>query len=243
MMDFSGKTAVVTGGTRGIGKHIVDLLVDLKCRVFYTGRARCKGKTARDSSKFYLQLDFTDKKSIFCFLGKIRKIPKIDILVNNAGINMIEPIDKINFSHWQKILEVNLTGAMQLMQEISNSMLKKRIPGRILNISSIFGVISKPKRDSYSASKSGLIGLTKAAALDLAPYGILVNALCPGFTLTDLTQSILSKDDIRSLCMEIPLGRFADQQEIAKIAVFLCSEMNTYMTGQALVVDGGFTIR
>jgi 3-oxoacyl-[acyl-carrier protein] reductase len=110
-----------------------------------------------------------------------------------------------------------------------------------VNVSSIFGLVSRSKRDSYSASKAGLIGLTRAAALDLAPYGILVNALCPGFTLTDLTRSILSKDEMKRLSSEIPLGRFAREEEIAASAVFLCSDLNTYITGQAIAVDGGFT--
>jgi 3-oxoacyl-[acyl-carrier protein] reductase len=111
-----------------------------------------------------------------------------------------------------------------------------------LNISSIFGIVSKEKRDSYSASKTGLIGLTRAASIDLAPSSILVNALCPGFTKTDLTSSILSESDMKKLLQDVPMGRFAEPEEIAKAAVFLCSDMNTYMTGQTLIIDGGFTI-
>jgi 3-oxoacyl-[acyl-carrier protein] reductase len=115
--------------------------------------------------------------------------------------------------------------------------------GKILNISSIFGVVSKEKRNAYSASKTGLIGLTRSSALDLAQYNILVNALCPGFTMTELTKSVLSKADMDKLRADVPLQRFAEVDEIARAGLFLCSDQNTYITGQTLVVDGGFTIR
>jgi len=185
----------------------------------------------------------SDKTSTEKFISRLRKIPKIDILINNAGINVIEPIDELNQADWEKILKVNLTGPMLLTKEVAVIMKKNKTAGRILNISSMFGIISKAKRNSYSASKAGLIGLTRSSALDLAPYNILVNALCPGFTMTDLTASILSPAEIKRLSSEIPLGRFADEEEIAKIAVFLCSDFNTYITGQAIVADGGFTIQ
>lgn len=238
---FKKKTAIVTGSTRGIGRSIADLLVSQGCDVIYTGTS--SNINLNGSHHIYLQLDLTNDYSIKCFLLEIDKIEKIDILINNAGINYIEPIDQINEEHWKKIIEINLTGAMLLTREISKKMKETRIRGKILNISSIFGVVSKAKRAAYSASKSGLIGLTRATALDLAPYNILVNALCPGFTITELTTAILSKNEIKELTSEIPLGRFAQVDEIAKAAVFLCSDMNTFMTGQELIIDGGFIIR
>lgn len=239
MINFVGKTAIVTGGTRGIGKSIVDLLSALGCKVIYTGT---KKKVLNNKKRIYHQLDFLDSVSLNGFLAELHKLPKIDILINNAGINIIEPIYNINIDSWQKLLKVNLTGAMVIMREVSQKM-KKNKGGKILNISSIFGVISKSNRAAYSATKSGLIGLTRAAALDLADYNILINALCPGFTLTDLTKSILPKEEIRALASEVPLGRFADIPEVAKVAVFLCSDLNSYMTGQTLIVDGGYSIK
>jgi len=240
MLNFSNKTALVTGGTRGIGKSIVDLLTHFGCSVIYTGRS--KEPKVSNSKNQYLQVDFANKDSLEHFLGKIASIPKIDILVNNAGINIIEPIDEIKNESWEKVLSVNLTGAMILMREVSKKM-KLAGAGRILNISSIFGVTSREKRNAYSASKAGLIGLTRASALDLAPYNILVNALCPGFTLTDLTAATLSQEERDKLSREIPLGRFAKPQEIAQVALFLCSQCNTYITGQDIIVDGGYSIR
>ncbi|MBU0686386.1 MAG: SDR family oxidoreductase [Candidatus Margulisbacteria bacterium] len=243
-LSFEGKTALVTGGTRGIGRSIVDLLSDYGCRVIYTGtnKSRTIKNTMRDQ-RTYLQLDFSDDESINKFLMRLNKIPQIDILINNAGINIIESIDELNKNDWEKVLKVNLTGPMLLMKQVSKIMEKNNRGGKILNVSSIFGVISKAKRNAYSASKSGLIGLTRAAALDLAPYNILVNALCPGFTLTDLTASILTKKEIKSLSADVPLGRFAEESEIAKVALFLCSALNTYITGQTIVADGGVTIK
>jgi len=240
--DFSGKTAIVTGGTRGIGKCIVQLLSRQGCDVICTGTKRSSDHDLRGSR--FEQLDLSDEASINCFVKEIIEPHHgIDILVNNAGINKIEPIDEISDDDWEKILTVNLTGAMRMTRAVSKNMKKNKKNGRILNISSIFGVVSKSRRNAYSASKTGLIGLTRASALDLAPDNILVNALCPGFTMTELTQSVLSKMDMEELRREVPLGRFAEVDEIARAALFLCSGSNTYITGQTLLVDGGFTIR
>jgi 3-oxoacyl-[acyl-carrier protein] reductase len=240
--DFFGKTAIVTGGTRGIGKCIVQLLSCQGCDVIYTGTKRSSDDNIRGAR--FEQLDLADVTSINRFVKEIiEPHPGIDILVNNAGINKIEPIDEISDDDWTKILTVNLTGAMRMTRAVSKNMKNNKKGGRILNISSIFGVVSKSRRNAYSASKTGLIGLTRASALDLAPDHILVNALCPGFTMTELTQSVLSKKDMEELRREVPLGRFAEVDEIARAALFLCSCSNTYITGQTLVVDGGFTIR
>ncbi|MFH1727674.1 MAG: SDR family oxidoreductase [Pseudomonadota bacterium] len=242
-IDFAGKKAIVTGGTRGIGNSIASMLDKSGCEVIYTGTKE-KAENRIGSAR-YEQLDLACKKSIERFSDEVIKTSeKIDILINNAGINFIEPIDKIQDQHWEAVLNVNLTGAMCLTREVAKTMIKQKNGGRILNVSSIFGIVSKAKRGSYSASKAGMIGLSRACALDLAPYSILVNALCPGFTVTELTASILSPDEMAKLAKEeVPLGRFAEVDEISKVALFLCSDMNTYLTGQTIVVDGGMVIR
>ncbi len=242
MMNFKGKTAIITGGSKGIGKAICDFLWQLDCNVIATGTSVNKKGFPSKNRWRYLQLDLLDQDSIESFIRTIKKLDHIDVLINNAGINIIESIDKLKKDNWDKILQVNLTGPMLLTKEVSFVMKRKK-KGKILNVSSIWGVISKEKRDAYCASKTGLIGLTRAMALDMAPYNILVNALCPGFTMTELTKSTLSKSEIDSLANQIPLGRFADVEEMARTAVFMCSDLNTYITGQTIVADGGFTIR
>ncbi len=237
-IDFTDKVAVVTGSSRGIGKAIADKLLSLGAHVIYTGTTMAEEKT---TEKTCLQLDLSKDESIKSFIKKVKDFKQIDILVNNAGINKIESVDEISEEKWEEIIKVNLTGPMVLTKEIAKIMKKNKGGGKILNISSIFGSVSKEKRNSYSASKFGLIGLTKASSIDLAPHNILVNALCPGFTLTDLTKSVLSKEDMEKLCEDIPLGRFAQEDEIAQSALFLCSDLNTYITGQTLIADGGFT--
>lgn len=239
---FRNKTAIVTGGTRGIGRAIVDLLKSMGCYVVYTGTKR-KANLDEDNMSRFLTLDFLEESSIIKFIKTIQNLPKINILINNAGANIIEPINQVTLERWEKIIRINLTGAMRLMNVVSRIMIKEKIIGKMLNISSIFGVVSRQKRNSYSSSKFGMIGLTKASALDLAPYGILVNALCPGFVDTDLTKSMLSPKELGALTREVPLQRLAQPHEIAKAAAFLCSDYNTYMTGQTLVVDGGFVIQ
>ncbi len=241
-INFSGKTAIVTGGTRGIGRSIVLLLLESGCHVIYTGtKKQCENPIEQGQ---YEHLDLSDEKTIECFVKKvINKTSQIDILVNNAGINIIEPIDEIQDDHWEKVLTVNLTGAMRMMREVVKVMKRSGCGGKILNISSIFGIVSRFKRSSYSASKAGMIGLTRASMLDLAPFNILVNALCPGFTLTELTKSVLSEKEMKELSSEVPMSRFANVSEIANTALFLCSDLNSYMTGQVIVVDGGFTAK
>ena len=241
-IDLLGRTAIVTGGTRGIGKAICDLLRDSGCHIIATG-TRIEKKAAPDKSGIeYLPLDFRDLKSIESFIKTVQELKQIDILVNNAGINVIQSIDRIEVRDWDEVLKVNLTGPMRLMKAISPIM-KKQKSGKILNISSIWGIISKKGRGSYSASKTGLIGLTRTAALDLAPYNVLVNILCPGFTMTELTRSTMSEGEIASISEQIPLERLAKPEEIARIAVFLCSDLNTYITGQSIIADGGFAIQ
>ncbi len=242
-INFKNKTALITGATQGIGEGIANSLWELGCNLIVTGLETNPPKRIIKKTRFnYHRLDFLDPKSLNKFLNYIKKINNIDILINNAGICINQPIDKIAEENWNKVLQVNLTGPMILMKTVAKIM-KKRKKGKIVNISSIFGVVSKETRNAYSASKTGLIGLTRATSLDLVKYNILVNALCPGFTLTKLTKSVLGKAGIDKIRKTIPLQRLAKVDDIANVALFLCSDLNTYITGQTIIVDGGFTIQ
>ena len=236
-VSLKNKIAIVTGATRGIGREIANALTSLGCRVIATGTKSNGGL------QDYLPLELADEASIAQFLLKIKELPQVDILINNAGINIVEPIHDLTKENWDKIIQVNLTGAMRLMKEVSSMMMRRKSGGKILNISSIYGVTSKAKRDAYSASKAGMLGLTRASALDLAPYNILVNALCPGFVETDLTRSVLSQEEMKEIAGGIPLMRFGQEEEIAAAAAFFCSDLNTYITGQTIMVDGGETAK
>ena len=243
-IDFSNKTVIVTGGTRGIGAAIVELFQQCNADIIATGtdtkeidrlnRERSGGKLK------YMHLDFNSNDSVQSFLDFINKRERIDVLINNAGVNKIATIDKIDEDEWDWINKVNLRGPFLLTKAVSKIM-KKQDYGRILNIASILGVVSKVKRAAYSTTKWGLIGFTKAVALDLAPHNILVNAVSPGFVDTELTRKILRNKEIEELIDTIPQKRLADAGEIAKTVVFLTSHHNTYITGQNIIVDGGFT--
>jgi len=184
-------------------------------------------------------MDLFDAASIKNFLQKSKK-EGIDILVNNAGINIINRVEAIDSESWNQMMRLNLTAPLELIQGVVEEMKTKRW-GRIVNISSVFGLVTREKRAGYSAVKSGLNGLTRTCAVELGPMGILVNAVCPGYVETDLTRQNNSPEDLKRIAETIPLRRLAQTGEIARFVVFLCSEENTYITGQTLAIDGGFT--
>lgn len=163
----------------------------------------------------------------------------IDILINNAGINIVKEIEDIKDDDIKQMMDINLISPLKLAQAVVPHM-KKNNFGRIVNISSIWGERSIEKRVLYSSTKFGLIGQTKALARELGQYNILVNAVSPGFTETELTFRVLDEETRASLSESIPLKRFAKPNEIAKLVKFMISDENTYMTGQSVVIDGGF---
>lgn len=245
-IDFSGQTALVTGGTRGIGKQIADDLRALGADLILTGRdmeqvAHLNREAGQDGKyrRKYIAVDFTNKESTHDFLNQLSKINKIDICINNAGINRINYIDETLLEDWHDIQAVNLEAPFLITRAVSRIMKANRY-GRIVNISSIFGVISKAKRSLYSISKFGLRGLTVSSSIELAPYNILVNTVSPGFVQTELTERILNKDEMDKLAEQVPIGRFAKPEEIANAVIFLSSKQNTYITGHNLIIDGGF---
>ena len=233
--NFKGKTILVTGASNGIGKSIADEFYRLGGNVIGTSTS----KNFKKKNFLLLKVNFFKKKELDFFCNFIKKT-KIDILVNNAGINKIDTINNLNLRDNDDILYINLKIPTLLTKIISTKMIKQN-DGKIINISSIFGTISKSKRSSYSSSKFGLIGLTKSTALDLAKNNILVNSISPGFIKTKLTEKILKKNGIKKISKIIPIKRLGKVNEISYLTIFLASRYNTYITGQNIIIDGGFT--
>lgn len=236
-ISFENQTVLITGASRGIGKSLFKAYSSLGANVIGTTTDKKKFK-----NKNFLEVNFENEESTNSFYKKIKKLKKIDILINNAGINKISSIQKLDEKSLKKILNVNLLAPILLTKIVSQKMIKRK-SGSIINIGSIFGHVSKSQRSSYSATKAGLEGFTKAASLDLAKYGILVNSVCPGFVKTDLTKKILGLNKIKQLEKEIPLGRLSSSEEIVNLIIFLSSNKNTYVTGQSFIIDGGFVVK
>ena len=238
-IDYRGKTALVTGGTRGIGKQVTDDLVHLGAKVYVTGTSLKAPLNLSSGVVRYLNVDFSNRAETKRFLEAVAAIDRIDICINNAGINRINPIDETLIKDWDDISAVNLDAPFLITRTVSKIMKNNRY-GRIINVSSIFGSISRAKRVLYSMSKFGLRGLTVSSAIDLAPYNILVNAVSPGFVMTELTKRILGPIEMERMAKEVPMGRFAQPEEISRTILFLASDLNTYITGQNIIIDGGF---
>jgi 3-oxoacyl-[acyl-carrier protein] reductase len=228
--------AVVTGGTRGIGYAIADRLVRDGFAVIATG-THADGKCPDGAQ--YQRVDFMDESSTLDF-AEFLKDQNVAVLVNNAGINKIGQFAEIAIQDFDAILRVNLRAPYLLCQAVIPAMKQNRF-GRIVNITSIFGHISKEYRAPYSASKFGLDGMTVALAAELAEFGILANSVGPGFTDTDLTRSILGEAGINTLKERIPIKRLAQVDEVAALVSWLVSEENSYLSGQNIMIDGGFT--
>jgi len=239
-LNLNNKNVIITGATRGIGKAIAEKFIDYGSNVFITGTKDAKIFQSNLKIKDYIQLNSYDQSSINNFYNSVNKINKIDILINNMGINKIDHIKDIKLKDFDDLINANLKVPFYLSQLVSKKMIKRK-KGKILNISSIWSVVSKEKRVSYATSKSGLNGLTRSLAVDLGKYNILVNSLSPGIVNTDLTRKILGSE-INSIKKLIPLKRLANVNEISSTAIFLCSDLNTYITGQNIMVDGGYTV-
>jgi len=242
-LDFSGKKVLITGATRGIGAAIADAFADSGAELILTGTQQhvIDDMNAQNNERSeYWCVDFNDRKSLDTFCARLDGLDRLDVCVNNAGINRLNPIDKIVTEDLDAVLDINLRAPFLVCRSASRLM-KRQQYGRIVNIASIWSVISKPGRAAYSASKFGITGMTKTLAVELGRDGILVNAVSPGFIMTDLTAQSLSPAEQTELSNEVPLGRFGQPDEIAQVVLFLSSDLNTYITAQNIVADGGFT--
>ena len=248
MIDLSGKSAVVTGGSRGIGRAIVTRLAEQGadvCFSFLRDQAAADGVaaavTALGRHALPVQADVTDPAAAEALIKAATcEFAKIDILVNNAGITRDDLIMRMSTEAWREVLETNLFGAFYTLKAVTRPMLKAR-GGRIINITSVSGQAGQTGQANYSAAKAGLIGLTKASARELASRGITVNAVAPGFVLTELTKD-LPPELQAQITDRTPLGRFGTPEDISAAVCFLASDEAAYITGQVLAVDGGLVM-
>ncbi len=216
------RTILVTGGSRGIGNSIVELLrADDSMEVVAPSRT---------------ELDLLDPESISRFLAGA---PDFDGLVNAAGINILGKLETLDDATIDSMYSTNLLAPLKLIQGVVPGM-RRRGGGRIVNFGSIWGVRSKEFRTLYSMTKFGLVGVTRALARELGPDHILINTVAPGYVLTEMTRKNVPPEEQARLCGEIPLRRMAEPVEIARLVRFLLSEENTYITGQNITIDGGF---
>jgi 3-oxoacyl-[acyl-carrier protein] reductase len=248
VIDLSGKSALVTGGSRGIGRAIALRLAQQGADVAFTyrGNEAAAGETKGLCEElgrraFPIQGDVKEPEAAEAAVKEaLAALGKIDILVNNAGVTRDDLLMRMSLDAWREVLETNLFGAFYMTKAVTRPMLKAR-GGRIVNITSVSGQAGQMGQANYSSAKAGLIGLTKATARELASRGITANAVAPGFVLTELTQDLPDalKDEITR---RTPLGRFGTTEEVASAVAFLASDEAAYITGQVLAVDGGLVM-
>jgi 3-oxoacyl-[acyl-carrier protein] reductase len=243
-MDLTGRTALVTGSTRGIGHAIASSLAACGARVAVVGRDRDKaaGVAAElGAGHAGFGCDVSDPAQVVRLVEEAEAgLGQVDILVNNAGLTRDNILFRIKDDDWDAVLNANLRGAFVAIRAASRGMMKRRW-GRIINIASVVGLTGNKGQANYSASKAGLIGLTKSVAKELGSRNILVNAVAPGFIETDMTAA-MTPEARAGLSQQIPLERLGSPQDVASAVTFLASEHASYMTGQVLVVDGGMVM-
>jgi NAD(P)-dependent dehydrogenase (short-subunit alcohol dehydrogenase family) len=245
--DLSGKVALVTGGSRGLGKAMARGFAEVGADVVICSRNEqelhaalpeiLQGTGRRGHA---LAADLSQRPEANRLAKEVlARMGRVDILVNNAGSNVPQPIDQIRDEDWDRILELNLSSIMALTRALVPQM-KERRWGRIIHISSVMAYISKSGRNCYSATKAALLGLARASALDLGSFGITVNCIAPGPFLTELPGRLLSDQEKKIFAERTALGRWGRPEELIGPALLLASNAGSYITGTTLVVDGGF---
>jgi 3-oxoacyl-[acyl-carrier protein] reductase len=242
---LSDKVAIVTGGSRGIGRSIVLALAEANaaCAFTYGSNRAAADALAEDIERrgrrvLAVQCDARDYQNTAAMIEQVKAaFGKIDILINNAGITRDKSLMSMSPQDWSDVIDTNLTGVFNATRACITAFLRQK-SGNIVNIASVSGIHPLPGQVNYAAAKAGVIGFTKSLAKEVAPYNIRVNAVAPGFIETDMTAGFSEKMRDRFLSM-IPLCRFGTQEEVAQAVLFLLSENSRYITGQAIVLDGG----
>jgi 3-oxoacyl-[acyl-carrier protein] reductase len=245
MTEAIKRTILVTGGSRGIGRGICLAFAQADNHIYfnYSSAAEAADQTEKlvaenGGNATGVRVNVASEKEVSEFVGRaLDETGRIDVLINNAGITRDGLIVRMKESDWDAVLNINLKGTFNCIKAVSKTMIKQR-SGRIINVSSVVGVSGNPGQANYVASKAGIIGLTKGVAKELAPRGITVNVVAPGFIETDMTASL--SDKAKDLMMtQIPLGRAGTPEDIAAAVMFLASDQAAYITGQVIHVSGG----
>jgi NAD(P)-dependent dehydrogenase (short-subunit alcohol dehydrogenase family) len=247
---LNGRVALVTGGSKGLGLAMARALAQAGADILISSRhadelERAASKIVEGTKRqcAWHVADMGQRTQVKELADWAQsRFGKVDILVNNAGTNKPQPIDQIDDATWDSVMEINLNSVMALTRALVVGM-KARKWGRVIHISSIMGVLSKEKRNVYSATKAALLGLCRASAIDLGHHGITVNCLSPGPFLTDLPASVLSEPEKQAFADHTALGRWGDPEELSGPLLLLASEAGRYITGSNLLVDGGFVVR
>lgn len=251
IFDLTGKVAIVAGGSGGLGKGMATGLADAGATVIIAGRSKEKLdsavaeiKAATGGNVTGMILDITSVKASANFVAEVAdRFGHIDILVNSAGINIRRPALEFKEEDWDKVCDAQLKYVFFMTQAVANHMVDKGIKGRIINIGSLSSMIGLKNMVAYCASKGAIVQVTKALANEWAQYGITVNAICPGYFMTELTKPLLSDPEVmRKYCEKIPMGRTGLPDDLASTVVYLASDASGYVTGQELYVDGGWLV-
>ncbi len=246
---LDGRVALVTGGSKGLGKAMAAALAGAGADVAISSRRLEDAAAAADEIAqatgrrvIPVQADVTRASDVAAMVDEVaRTLGRVDILVNNAGVNLRGPIVELEEDAWHQVIETNLTGPWLCARAVGPHLIAQRW-GRVINVSSTMGLVALPERTPYAASKGGLIQMTKSLALEWAPYGITVNALCPGPIMTALNE-VFRQDPqaYESFQQRIPLGRWGEPKDLDGAIIFMASEASRFMTGTLVVVDGGWT--
>jgi NAD(P)-dependent dehydrogenase (short-subunit alcohol dehydrogenase family) len=250
LFNLDGKVALVTGGSKGLGKAMARGLAQAGADVIICSRHENELRPALDEilaqtgrRGTYIVADMSQRADVARLARTaLEQMGRVDILINNAGTSQGQAIDQITDDTWDRLIEINLSSVMALTRALVPQM-KARRWGRVVHISSAMGFVSKAGRDAYSTTKSALLGLTRANALDLGAHGITVNCIAPGPFLTDLPAQRMSEEDKREDTQRTALGRWGEPRELVGPVLLLASEAGSYITGQTLVVDGGWLTR
>lgn len=245
---LKGKVALVTGGSRGIGEAIALELAKNGADIAINYRSNNeKAEKVLEGIKGFgvkaiaIKADISKEEDVKYLIKNVEnQLGKIDILVNNAGITKDNLVMRMKEEDWQQVMDVNLKGTFLCTKSVSRPMMKARY-GKIINITSVVGLIGNPGQGNYSASKAGVIGFTKSIAKELGSRGIRVNAIAPGFIDTEMTD-VLSEEIKETMLNGIPLMKFGNPKDIANLVVFLASQRSDYITGQVINVDGGMVM-